>query len=336
LRSRTNAPVGAARWIALLSLAVTAALVAFLIGTRHRPEPVTATSSVGDATCLSCHRQHEPFERTAHRLTSRLPTRSAIAASFAEGANVLRTSNPSLTYRMDSTAEGFTQTARLGDPPNVFEHTERISHVVGSGRKGQTYLYRHADRLFELPVSYWASIDRWINSPGYFDGSMNFARPVTPRCLECHSTWFESVKDARVSNRYGATPPLLGITCEKCHGAGAAHVARERSPLRVLGPALLDPARLPRARQIDACAQCHAGAGQLKDAAFGYLPTVPLERHLVPEPAPPGGQVDVHGNQVALLERSRCFRASSMTCTTCHDVHRTQRDPRELSGRCSW
>jgi len=46
------------------------------------------------------------------------------------------------------------------------------------------------------------------------------------------------------------------------------------------------------------------------------------------------GQVDVHGNQVALLERSRCFRESAMTCATCHDVHREQRDVTDLSGRC--
>jgi hypothetical protein len=43
---------------------------------------------------------------------------------------------------------------------------------------------------------------------------------------------------------------------------------------------------------------------------------------------------DVHGNQVALLERSTCFRASQMTCATCHDVHREQRDVAALAGRC--
>jgi hypothetical protein len=337
LNSPTSSPAGAriGRWVAALSLALTAALAALLIGARHRPEPVTASNSVGDATCVSCHRQHASFDGTAHRLTSRPPTRAAIAASFTEGENVLRTSNPALSYRMDSTAAGFTQTARLGEPPNVVEHSEKISLVIGSARKGQTYLYAHGDQLFELPVSYWTSIGRWINSPGYFDGSMNFARPVTPRCLECHATWFKAVPDARVSNRYDtSTAPMLGITCEKCHGSGAAHLARQRSPMRVVGPAILNPARLERARQIDGCAQCHGGAGRLADAAFGYLPTKPLASHLTLDRPSPGSAVDVHGNQVALLERSKCFRASNMTCTSCHDVHRTQRDPRELSGRC--
>lgn len=44
--------------------------------------------------------------------------------------------------------------------------------------------------------------------------------------------------------------------------------------------------------------------------------------------------VDVHGNQVELLERSRCFQSSAMTCATCHDVHQTQRDTVALSARC--
>ena len=313
----------------------TLALAVLLLATRHRPEPVTASNSVGDSTCVSCHREHASFEGTAHRLTSRHPSRVSIAASFGAGQNVLLTSNPALRFRMDSTAAGFTQTALLGEAPTLVTRTEKISLVIGSARKGQTYVYAHGDRLLELPVSYWTSLGRWINSPGYFDGSMNFSRPVTPRCLECHATWFRSVADARVSNRYDTTvTPMLGIACERCHGSGTAHVARERSPFRVLGPAILNPARLERARQIDGCAQCHGGAGRLEEPAFDYLPTQPLERHLTLDRASPGSTVDVHGNQVALLERSRCFRASNMTCATCHDVHRTQRDTRELSARC--
>src|SRR2546423_15653715 len=49
----------------------------------------------------------------------------------------------------------------------------------------------------------------------------------------------------------------------------------------------------------------------------------------------PGAPLDVHGNQVALLERIRCYQASgTMTCTTCHDVHRPQREAASLSARC--
>src|SRR2546426_7531018 len=69
--------------------------------------------------------------------------------------------------------------------------TERIDLVVGSGRRGQSYLYWRNGLLFELPVSYLAGIDQWINSPGYTDGEIDFARVIVPRCLECHSTSFK-------------------------------------------------------------------------------------------------------------------------------------------------
>jgi hypothetical protein len=102
----------------------------------------------------------------------------------------------------------------------------------------------------------------------------------------------------------------------------------------VLPRAIVNPARLSRSRQLEACAQCHGGVGEPRGAPFSYVPGQPLAEHLRLRAPAPNEEVDVHGNQVALLARSRCFRSSPMTCTTCHDVHRTQRDPVVLSGRC--
>jgi hypothetical protein len=45
--------------------------------------------------------------------------------------------------------------------------------------------------------------------------------------------------------------------------------------------------------------------------------------------------VDAHGNQVGLLGGTKCFQKSpQMTCSTCHDVHRTQRDLGQLAQAC--
>ena len=304
-----------------------------LLVMRHRPEPVRTASAVSDSTCLSCHRDQATYESTAHRLSSRRPTPASIDGRFDAGANELHTTNPYLRYRMDSTADGFTQTAVLGTPPDTTVRTERFAYVVGSGRKGQSYVYRRGDLLYQLPVSHWTGLG-WVNSPGFPDGVANFDRTITPRCLECHATSFEPVADAKQANRYASADPVLGLTCEKCHAAGRTHVERERSALRAALPrAIVDPARLSRQRQIEACALCHGGVGKPKAASFGYVPGTPLREHLELGPAAPN-EVDVHGNQVALLARSPCFRSSEMTCSTCHDVHRTQRDATELSGRC--
>jgi len=148
---------------------------------RHRVQHLAMVKPIGDATCLSCHHQDQTFERTAHHLTSTLPTDRTIHGSFAPGENVLRTSNPDLHFRMDSTAEGFYQTAVMGHPPDTSSRAERFAFVVGSGRKGQSYLYWQGHSLYQLPVSYWVGLNKWINSPGYVDGHANFNRPITPR-----------------------------------------------------------------------------------------------------------------------------------------------------------
>ncbi len=97
--------------------------------------------------------------------------------------------------------------------------------VIGSGVRGQSYLYWRGDRLYELPVSYWSDGSRWINSPGYKDGTMNFSRAVTPRCLECHATYIEPRSPDPLTNQYDPTSLVTGISCERCHGPGGSHIS---------------------------------------------------------------------------------------------------------------
>jgi Cytochrome c554 and c-prime len=105
----------------------------------------------------------------------------------------------------------FTQTAVAP----TSERTEKFGFVIGSGEKGQTYLFWDDDQLFQLPISYWTDLG-WVNSPGYRDGFADFERAIIPRCLECHATYFEALPQP--SNRYNTTGNSLGIQCEKCHG----------------------------------------------------------------------------------------------------------------------
>ena len=60
----------------------------------------------------------------------------------------------------------------------------------------------------------------------------------------------------------------------------------------------------------------------------------PPENYLrIPQPDA-SATLDVHGNQVELLKRSRCYQSSGMTCLTCHNVHLLQHDLVEFSHRC--
>ena len=122
-------------------------------------KPVPRENYVGDEVCGSCHRDKlELFLKTSHHLTSRQASADAIAGSFGSGANTLKTSNPGLFFRMEAKDGRFYQTAVWGIPPSTTKDTHPIDLVIGSGRKGQSYLYWKGDRLFQLPVSYWVEL----------------------------------------------------------------------------------------------------------------------------------------------------------------------------------
>jgi Cytochrome c554 and c-prime len=299
-------------------------------------KPPSRDTYVGDEACRSCHEQEfEIYQATAHHLTSRLADARSIAGNFAAGANLFKTANPSLYFKMTSDADGFHQTAvdEISPGKNV-EITERFDIVVGV-RKSQTYLYWKDDELFELPVSWWSGSGQWINSPGYEDGAVRFDRPIYPRCLECHGSYFKSL--APPPNKYDRTSLVLGIECERCHGPGRKHVAlySSHNPPKAGAPqAIVNPASLPRGRQVDACALCHAGLGNPLQPALSFQPGDALDKYLQLPDTDTDSAVDVHGNQVELLKKSRCFRSSNMTCITCHNVHQVQNDAASFSRYC--
>lgn len=300
-------------------------------------KPSSARSDyIGDAACARCHQEiAEAYNKTAHHLTSQAATRDTILGSFRPDDNTLATSNPSLHFLMESRDGQFFQTAIWGTPGAERTHTQRFDLVIGSGRNGQTYLFWDENQLFQLPVGYSTAARHWINSPGYKDGTASFDRGIIPRCLECHAAYFESQFADPNSNFYD-TNFVLGISCERCHGPGRVH-AENQANGNTAGPlAIVNPAKLSRSLQADVCAQCHAGPGERELLpTFSYVPGKPLEKYIHFAPNDATQDVDVHGKQVILLMKSKCFQASpGMTCSTCHDVHKPEPDLTALSQRC--
>jgi tetratricopeptide (TPR) repeat protein len=310
--------------------------------------PLRQERFAGDSVCLSCHQQVSiSYLHTAHHLTSQLPGKDSILGSFIEGSNVLMIhqptsidTRPSLYFKMEEKGDGNYETAIMGVAPHVQTESERIDLVIGSGIRGQSYLYWQGNALYELPVSYWSAGRRWINSPGYADGTANFARAIHPRCLECHLAYIKPLATDPRINRYDRGSVATGISCETCHGPGMDHItvmrtASAASP-RTLGSAIINPAMLSRDRQVDLCALCHNGTRSKEIApAFSYRPGEPLHKYVIPDPADPAEHPDVHGDQVGLLKRSKCYLQSpNMTCSTCHDVHAPERTAASYSNKC--
>jgi cytochrome c554/c'-like protein len=295
--------------------------------------PAASQVSLEATSCQPCHEQIvATFLQTAHVATSAEATARSIKGRFVAGHNVLRTRSPGVSFTMEQRNGVFYQTGV--DSTQGRSITRRIDLVVGSGRRGQSYLYWSGGLLFELPVSYLTGPEQWINSPGYSDGVIDFGRLIVPRCLECHSTTFplQTERGAmRYSRRY-----RLGISCEKCHGEGREHIRYQSShPAKTGGAFILNPARFPRDRRVDTCALCHSGEGEPRRPSFSYRPGERLDDYVAPQSGAAAPLPDVHGDQVGLLRRSKCFRASpDMSCATCHDVHRPERDIASFAETC--
>jgi Cytochrome c554 and c-prime len=301
---------------------------------------------VGDDACKTCHRvQHLSYELTAHHQTSALPTTETMLGSFKTRENVIQTvpfgtehGTPAVEYKMETKGGRYYETAITGIGARATTRTELIALIIGSGVRGQSYLYWHGDELYELPVSYWKEGNQWINSPGFGKGLPIFDRPASPRCLECHVTYMEALSPDPAENRYDKDSLVTGIGCEVCHGPGGRHVALHRGggSSSSDAEAILNPAHFSRDRQVDMCALCHNGAQQTKTgAAFSYTPGDPLEEYLGSNPADEAIRPDVHANQVGLLKRSRCYLGSAnMSCSTCHNVHMPERSAASYSTRC--
>jgi hypothetical protein len=300
-------------------------------------ERETRSASAGDEACFSCHQNKvDQYRQTAHAQTSALPSARSLRGSFQPGSNMLRTANPDLLFILEPAKGGHIQKGVMRTPAGqILERSEPIDVVIGSGRKGQTHLFWEGDALFQLPVSYWTELGEWVNSPGYIDGTADFERPIAPRCLECHASSFE---ERRPPNFYRRESLVVGISCEKCHGRATEHIARYQSatpPLVTSESAIINPAKLPRDRQMDVCGVCHAGIGIPRAPALSFVAGDVLSHVLETPKLHAAAHVDVHGSQVQLLERSRCFQSSgTLTCTTCHDVHQPQRDPSSFVADC--
>ncbi len=276
----------------------------------------------GETACLSCHREiYGTHIQTAHYRDSRPASSATIRGSFDSGRNRF-SYHPDLDIEMQKKDGGYFQTAfRDGRP----YHSAPFDIAIGSGRKGQSYLYWNNGKLNQLPISYFTPMDSWCNSPGYAADSPLYNRRIPASCLECHTTNARTVFSS--SKEYGdffdSSQIIYGISCEKCHGPGAQHVEfHTANPGETIGRYIVNTGRLSRQQKLDACALCHSGSRIPLKPAFSFRAGDTLNNFSEAKYSPANvSTLDVHGNQYGLLTSSKCFLQSQMDCGTCHNVH---------------
>lgn len=293
---------------------------------------------LGVDACRECHAARvAEYEQTSHYLTSRRADDRAILGPLAGDKAHVATPNPQLTFHIEPDgAGGRQQRAVVEHRGSEFEYARTIDIAIGSGLHAQTFLSWEADRLYQLPLTYSAELDEWVKSPGYPAGLAIYSRAASSGCLRCHATYLKERDDAW--NSYDPASAIWGISCEKCHGAGESHVRYRRGPgeKSLEDDPIVRPAALTRQRQLEICAQCHAGVGQFQQPPFSYRPGDPLEAFIKQERLE-DQQFGVHStNQLARLQRSKCFggASGSMTCTTCHNPHAKEASLVDASKSC--
>ncbi len=117
----------------------------------------------------------------------------------------------------------FHKEARRGSGGNLVSQVEaEVRYVVGSGEQAMAFLLERGDGyLFESPITWYSSKQKWDLSPGYERDNIHFERFIKPTCLFCHSNQFDHREGTE--NRYNQ-PIFRGysIGCERCHGPGEA------------------------------------------------------------------------------------------------------------------
>ena len=266
----------------------------------------------GSEVCATCHREiSEAYRKTGMARSSGAVTGIEIEGSFAHKPSGVEYR----VYRQDGAAWfSFNVSGVQG--------SRRLEYFIGSGSVGRSYLYTVDGFLYQAPVSWYSAPAKWDLSPGYqqYD-QLYLTRAVETVCLECHASRLQPV--AGTANGY-RSPPFQegGISCERCHGAGDAHVAGRG---KAINPAI-NPAKLAPDRRDSICAQCHlAGAARIARAGAdaSFRPGDRLSDSLVVFEWSGKPDMNVTSHFETLAE-SACKRVSGdrLWCGSCHDPHR--------------
>ena len=222
---------------------------------------------------------------------------------------------------------------------------QRIDYVMGSGNHARTYLHRTArGTLIELPLGWYGEKQGYFAmNPGFDTPHPKTRRKIDYDCMSCHNA------SPRIPDGHelpGAEPVSTstlpaGIDCQRCHGAGAAHVvaaSTKGAGQKAIRPSIVNPARLPPERRAEICLQCHLETTssslpgiirRFDRPPFSWNPAEPLSSfQLFFDHFPGLGRDDKFEivSSAYRMRQSPCFlKSSTLTCTTCHNPHQAQR-----------
>lgn len=293
---------------------------------------------IGSASCRQCHKSiYDSYVVTAHYKSTQISSDKNIQGSFIHGKNAF-TVNPETQIVMEHRDSGTFQVLYINGKE---KEIHRMDITFGT-KHAQTFLYWHGNKTFELPISYYTSVQSWASSPGY-PSVLNFIRPINKGCFECHSSYIGSNSieaNQVIEEALNKSSLITGIDCERCHGPATNHVNYHLAyPDVKEAKYMVTSNTLSRQQKLDACAVCHSGNDKKKEiSSFSFKMGDTLANLFLPwaTRSKITTGFDVHGNQYQLLSESKCFlKSKTLGCVTCHNPHTDKSsDLNEYSKKC--
>lgn len=277
---------------------------------------------VGATQCATCHEHYcasqasHHMARTGAWVTAENQNRYFSPARLGKEVQT-PPGVPPCQSKYDSTPDGIRLVTQFGS--NIKLPIAKVDAVFGSQARAMGPIaFEDGRRLRELPVSYSTALDGWIRTPGQPiepspAGIVNSVEQ-TAQCLSCHATILAWDKD-----RLDPQATILGISCERCHGPGSAHIEAVRH--RASDLKIFNAGRLAAQGQVSFCAQCHRTAA---DASPFEILT---------------GDKEVARHAGLGLMLSACYRKPShearLSCLDCHSPHENiQRTSDNFNASC--
>lgn len=310
-------------------------LVAFLTSCKNESDEYIdprGTDYAGSESCIQCHQtQYEMASKSSHFKATAPAIPGNVLGDFDKRNHTFiydKNTKLVMEKRNDSLYQVLYKNGKEVEA-HRFEIVFGIKHA-------QTSVYWRDHNTYELPVSYYNSINNWATSPGFPADKPYFDRMVVKDCYSCHSSNISSRNinqnsqdknflSIEVEDVIDKKTIVYGIDCERCHGPAKKHVDFHlKNPDVKTANNITSFKTLNRQQKLDACALCHAGNDGMKmKSRFDFKPGDNLsDFYRNTRSVTDTAQFDVHGNQFRLMSQSKCFiKSEKMDCITCHNPH---------------
>lgn len=206
---------------------------------------------------------------------------------------------------------------------------KKVDYKIGSGHHTNSHLFEINGYVHQMPYTYYTQDSIADLPPGFEEGgNSRFSREIGLECMSCHNA--HSSHESSSLNKYNSISQ--GIDCERCHGPGELHVKRKLAgeiidTSRYIDYSIVNPAKLPLDLQFDICQRCHLQGTSIlvNGKSFeSFKPGMHLE--YVMDTYLPKYENDnsfIMASHVDRLQQSSCFKNTELTCTSCHNPHKS-------------